>query len=243
MKNYFNISIDEKKIPTHIGIILDGNRRWARKNNLDVNLGHLVGYRTLRERLFDFFELGIRYLTIYALSLENVRKRSKEEVEYIYKIMEKAVETVLKEPIITQEKVRIKILGRLELLPERVREKINKLVEFTKDNDKAFLNILIMYDGRAEIVDAIKEIINKGYSADEINEDLIKSHLYTKDFPEVDYIIRTGMEDGARISGFLLWDASYAEFKFRNEYWPEYSKEMMIEDLKDYITRNRRKGK
>lgn len=235
--------LDKNKLPLHIGLILDGNRRWARKNNLDVNLGHLVGYRTLRERLFDFFELGIRYLTIYALSLENVRKRSKEEVEYIYKIMEKAVETVLKEPIITQEKVRIKILGRLELLPERVREKINKLVEFTKDNDKAFLNILIMYDGRAEIVDAIKEIINKGYSADEINEDLIKSHLYTKDFPEVDYIIRTGMEDGARISGFLLWDASYAEFKFRNEYWPEYSKEMMIEDLKDYITRNRRKGK
>ncbi|MHA1194901.1 MAG: polyprenyl diphosphate synthase [Promethearchaeota archaeon] len=235
--------LDKNKLPLHVGLILDGNRRWARKNNLDVNLGHLVGYRTLRERLFDFFELGIRYLTIYALSLENVRKRSKEEVEYIYKIMEKAVETVLKEPIITQEKVRIKILGRLELLPERVREKINKLVEFTKDNDKAFLNILIMYDGRAEIVDAIKEIINKGYSADEINEDLIKSHLYTKDFPEVDYIIRTGMEDGARISGFLLWDASYAEFKFRNEYWPEYSKEMMIEDLKDYITRNRRKGK
>lgn len=235
--------LDKNKLPLHIGLILDGNRRWARKNNLDVNLGHLVGYRTLRERLFDFFELGIRYLTIYALSLENVRKRSKEEVEYIYKIMEKAVETVLKEPIITQEKVRIKILGRLELLPEKVREKINKLVEFTKDNDKAFLNILIMYDGRAEIVDAIKEIINKGYSADEINEDLIKSHLYTKDFPEVDYIIRTGMEDGARISGFLLWDASYAEFKFRNEYWPEYSKEMMIEDLKDYITRNRRKGK
>ena len=235
--------LDKNKLPLHVGLILDGNRRWARKNNLDVNLGHLVGYRTLRERLFDFFELGIRYLTIYALSLENVRKRSKEEVEYIYKIMEKAVETVLKEPIITQEKVRIKILGRLELLPEKVREKINKLVEFTKDNDKAFLNILIMYDGRAEIVDAIKEIINKGYSADEINEDLIKSHLYTKDFPEVDYIIRTGMEDGARISGFLLWDASYAEFKFRNEYWPEYSKEMMIEDLKDYITRNRRKGK
>ena len=100
-----------------------------------------------------------------------------------------------------------------------------------------------MYDGQEEIVDAVKEIIKSGVKIEEINRDTIKSHLYTRNFPEVDYIIRTGMEDGARISGFLLWDASYAEFKFRTELWPDYNKEMVIEDIQDYVNRNRRKGK
>jgi len=100
-----------------------------------------------------------------------------------------------------------------------------------------------MYDGQEEIVDAVKEIIKTGVKEEEINKKTIKKHLYTRNFPEVDYIIRTGMEDGARISGFLLWDASYAEFKFRADLWPDYSKEMVIEDLIDFSNRNRRKGK
>lgn len=100
-----------------------------------------------------------------------------------------------------------------------------------------------MYDGQEEIVDAVKEIIKSGAKIEDINRDMIKNHLYTRNFPEVDYIIRTGMEDGARISGFLLWDASYAEFKFRTELWPDYNKDMVIEDIQDYANRDRRKGK
>jgi len=100
-----------------------------------------------------------------------------------------------------------------------------------------------MYDGQEEIVDAVKEIIKSGVKIEDINRDMIKNHLYTRNFPEVDYIIRTGMEDGARISGFLLWDASYAEFKFRTELWPDYNKDMVIEDIQDYANRDRRKGK
>ena len=231
-----------ERLPTHVGLILDGNRRWARKNNLEEKLGHLVGYKTLRDRLFDFFQLGIRYVTVYALSLENVRKRTPEEVGYIHKIIMKAVDAVKKERVIRKEKVRINVIGRLSLLPADVREKIDELQEFTKLNDKAFLNICIMYDGQEEIVDAVKGMIKDKIDPESINREVVKSYLYTSEFPEADFIIRTGMKDGTRISGFLLWDSSYAEFKFRTELWPEYSKDLLVEDLHDYAKRNRRMG-
>jgi len=177
------------------------------------------------------------------LSLENLRKRSEEEIKFIFGIILDAVDAVVKEATVKEEKVNFNVIGRIYLLPEEVRNKIKELIDFTKDNDKNFINLCIMYDGQEEIVDAVKEIIKKGVKEEEINREVIKNHLYTRDFPEVDYIIRTGMEDGARISGFLLWDASYAEFKFRADLWPDYSKEMVIEDLIDFSNRNRRKGK
>jgi undecaprenyl diphosphate synthase len=213
------------------------------KHLLGANVGHLIGYRNLKERLFDFFEAGIHYLSIYALSLENLRKRSEEEIKYIFRIILDAVDSVVKEATVKEEKVNFNVIGRIYLLPKDVREKITELIEFTKENDQNFINLCIMYDGQEEIVDAVKEIIKNGIKEEDINRDIIKKHLYTQNFPEVDYIIRTGMEDGARISGFLLWDASYAEFKFRTDLWPDYNKEMVIEDLQDYVGRNRRKGK
>ena len=193
--------------------------------------------------MFDFFDAGIQYLSIYALSLENLKKRSKEEISYIFGIILDAVDAVIKEATVKEEKVNFNVIGRVHLLPEDVRIKTKELIEFTKENDQNFINLCIMYDGQEEIVDAVKEIIKNGVKAEDINRDVIKNHLYTRDFPEVDYIIRTGMDDGARISGFLLWDASYAEFKFRTDLWPDYSKEMVLEDLQDYANRNRRKGK
>jgi undecaprenyl diphosphate synthase len=213
------------------------------KNLLGANVGHLIGYQNLKERLFDFFDAGIHYLSIYALSLENLKKRSEEEIKYIFGIILDAVDAVVKEATVKEEKVNFNVIGRIYLLPDDVRIKINELIEFTKENDKNFINLCIMYDGQEEIVDAVKEIIKSGVKVEEINRDVVKKHLYTRRFPEVDYIIRTGMEDGARISGFLLWDASYAEFKFRTDLWPDYSKEMVIEDIQDYANRNRRKGK
>jgi len=208
-----------------------------------ANVGHLIGYQNLKERLFDFFEAGIHYLSIYALSLENLKKRSQEEIKYIFGIILDAVDAVVKEATVKEEKVNFNVIGRVYLLPKDVRIKINELIEFTKENDQNFINLCIMYDGQEEIVDAVKEIIKNGVKVEDVNRDVIKNHLYTRDFPEVDYIIRTGMNDGARISGFLLWDASYAEFKFRTDLWPDYSKEMVIEDIQDYANRNRRKGK
>lgn len=230
------------QLPKHIGLIVDGNRRWAKKRNLDVNFGHLIGYENLKKRLFDFFEAGIHYLSLYILSLENVKKRSSQELDYIYKIMVKAVDTVINESIVKEEKVRFNVIGRLSMLPPKARAKIQELIDFTKNHDQNFINLCIMYDGHEEIVDAVKSIINDGVKAENVNRDLIKKYLYTKNFPSLDYIIRTGMSDGARISGFLLWDSSYAEFKFREDLWPDYNKEMVIEDLEDYIKRNRRMG-
>jgi undecaprenyl diphosphate synthase len=231
------------KLPKHIGLIVDGNRRWAKKRNLNTNFGHLIGYENLKKRLFDFFDAGIHYLSLYILSLENVRKRKPDELDYIYKIMVKAVDTVINESIVKDEKVKFNVIGRISMLPDRPRKKIEELIEFTKDHDQNFINLCIMYDGHEEIVDAVKQIISNGVKPNDVNTDLIKEHLYTKNFPPLDYIIRTGMDDGARISGFLLWDSSYAEFKFRNELWPDYNKEMVIEDLEDYLRRNRRMGK
>ena len=177
------------------------------------------------------------------MSLENLRKRSESEIKYIFGIILDAIDAVVKEATVKEEEVNFNVIGRIYLLPKEVRDKIKELIDFTKDNNKNFINLCIMYDGQEEIVDAVKEIIKKGIKEEEINREVIKNHLYTRYFPEVDYIIRTGMEDSARISGFLLWDASYAEFKFRADLWPDYSKEMIIEDLKDFSKRVRRKGK
>jgi tritrans,polycis-undecaprenyl-diphosphate synthase [geranylgeranyl-diphosphate specific] len=238
-------SVYKGKLPKHVGLIVDGNRRWAKKRNLDINFGHLVGYENLKKRLFDFFDAGIHYLSLYLLSLENVKRRSPEELDYIYKIMIRAVDTVVNESIVKEEKVRFNIVGKLSILPVDVRIKLEELINFTKSHDQNFINLCIMYDGHEEIIDAIKKIIKDEINPEEINPNLVKSYLYDgrENFPDLDYIIRTGMEDGARISGFLLWDSSYAEFKFRNELWPDYNKEMVFEDLIDYTKRSRRMGK
>ncbi|MBD3229624.1 MAG: di-trans,poly-cis-decaprenylcistransferase [Candidatus Lokiarchaeota archaeon] len=233
----------EGNLPRHVGLILDGNRRWARKRNLNINMGHLAGYETLKRILFYLLELEIKYVSIYSLSAENVKKRSKDELDYIYHLMIRAFQEVSKEPKIKEEKVRINFIGKLELVPASVRKKLERISAFTKNYDKYHINFCVVYDGQEEIVQAVKNIINDDIPAKKIDKDLFKNYLYTKDFPELDYLIRTGMEDGARISGFLLWDSSYAEFRFRNNYWPEYDKEMLIEDMKEYMRRKRRMGK
>ena len=201
-----------------------------------------MGYENLKKRLFDFFDAGIHYLSLYLLSLENVKRRSSEELDYIYKIMVNAVDTVVNESIVKEEKVRFNIIGKLSMLPSDVRKKLEELIEFTVDHDQNFINLCIMYDGREEIVDALRGIINDGIDSKEITTELIKNYLWSNKFPPVDYIIRTGMDDGARISGFLLWDSSYAEFKFRNDLWPDYNKDMVLQDLIDYTQRSRRMG-
>jgi len=235
--------IPKDRLPKHIGLILDGNRRWAKRNLLNLNVGHLIGYENLKKRLFDFFEAGIHYLSIYALSLENVRKRQQQEIVYIFKIILDAVDSVVKEATVKEEKVKFNVIGRTYLLPIEVQEKIQELVDYTKEHNQNFINLCIMYDGQEEIVDAVKKMIQNDVKSEDVDRYLIKKYLYTHNFPEVDYVIRTGMEDGARISGFLLWDCSYAEFKFRKDLWPDYNREMIIEDLREFSVRNRRKGK
>lgn len=231
------------KLPVHIGIILDGNRRWIKRRGIkDTLKGHLVGYDTLKKIIRSSYDIGTKYLSVYALSTDNVAKRSKKEINYLFELLLKGIEEVFEEPLTFEKEVKIQIFGRTEDLPKEFQEKIKEIQDSTKNHDKYFLNLCIIYDGQEEIVDAVKKIIRKGIPANSISKEIIKQNLYTHNIPEADYIIRTGMEDGARISGFLLWDSSYAEFRFRKELWPDYNKDMLLEDLKEYIRRNRRKG-
>ena len=231
------------KLPVHLGIILDGNRRWIKRKGIrDTLKGHKAGYNTLKKIIYSSYDVGIKYLSIYALSTDNVAKRSKKEINYLFELLLRGIEDVFEEPLTFEKKVKIQVSGRIEDLPEEFQRKVNYIQESTKNHDKYFFNICILYDGQEEIVEAVKKIISKGIQHDKISKEIIKQNLYTHNIPEADYIIRTGMEDGARISGFLLWDSSYAEFRFRKELWPDYNEEMLLEDLKEYIKRNRRKG-
>ncbi|MHA2196022.1 MAG: polyprenyl diphosphate synthase [Promethearchaeota archaeon] len=160
---------EKGKLPKHIGLIIDGNRRWAKSRNLDVNFGHMVGYENLKKRLFDFFDAGIHYLSLYILSLENVKKRNSDELDYIYKIVIKAVDTVVNESIVKKEKVNFNVVGRVSMLPEDALKKINELIAFTVDHDQNFINLCIMYDGQEEIVDAVKGIINDDIKPEDID--------------------------------------------------------------------------
>ena len=231
------------KLPVHLGVILDGNRRWIKRQGIrDTFKGHLVGYSTLKKIILSSYDCGIKYLSIYALSTDNVAKRSKKEINYLFELLLKGIEEVFNEPLTFEKEVKIQVFGHIEDLPQEFQEKIKEIQESTKNHSKYFLNMCIIYDGQEEIVDAVKKIIHKGIHPDKISKEVIKQNLYTHNIPEADYIIRTGMEDGARISGFLLWDSSYAEFRFRDELWPDYNEDMLLEDLKEYVRRNRRMG-
>ncbi len=234
----------QEQLPVHLGLILDGNRRWIKRQGFkDVTKGHMAGYKTLKSILYPIFEAGIHYLSVYALSNENIRNRTEQEIKFLFKLIIRGVKDVLSEPLIEEKRVRVRLIGRLHELPEEIQREIEKMNKATEKFNENFINFCVVYNGQDEIVDAARKIVKSGLSFDEITRETIKQNLYTHDFPELDYVIRTGMEDGARISGFLLWDSSYAEFKFRNDLWPDYNNEMLLEDLKDYLTRNRRKGK
>ena len=234
----------EDRIPLHVGLILDGNRRWIRRQGInDPTQGHLAGYKTLKKILYPFFEVGVKYLSVYALSSENVRKRSDTELNFLFKLILKGVQDVLEEPLIHEKKVRVRLIGHLNELDTDTQNAIKHMNNVTAEYNDCFINFCVLYDGQEELVDAMKKIQLKQISPPEISKQTIKENLYTAEFPELDYIIRTGMDDGARISGFLLWDSSYAEFRFRNELWPDYNEGMVLEDIKEFIRRNRRKGK
>jgi len=203
-------------------------------------IGHTKGYETITKILRHAVRIGIKYLSVYALSIKNL-ERNEREVKHLFKLLEKGLKDIANDEEIVGREVKINVLGRTELLPKGLQEGIKAIEDKTRNHDKHFLNLCIAYDGQDEIVDAVKKIVEDG--AGPISKKLIKSHLYTKDSPAVDLIIRTGMGDGARISGFLLWDASYAEFIFRNEYWPDYTEQMFEQDLEEYASRMRRFGK
>ncbi|MBR9679287.1 MAG: di-trans,poly-cis-decaprenylcistransferase [Nanoarchaeota archaeon] len=225
-------------LPEHVGIIIDGNRRWAQSRNKHPWDGHKVGGEALGRILEHADKKGIKNITIYIWSLKNNAGRSAEEKKQIFKLILKWIKDLLKES--KKRKTRIRFLGRWEEATE-IKKELEKTMEQTKNYTEKNLNFCFMYDGQAEIIDACNKAMKEGLEG--ITIETFKEHLYTKDLPPLDLIIRTGMEDGCRLSGFMLWDASYAELIFHNTLWPDYSKEQLNEDLEEFSKRNRRFGK
>jgi undecaprenyl diphosphate synthase len=229
----------KKIIPHHLGIIIDGNRRWARERRLPTFEGHRRGLEKLKEVGKWCKEKGVKILTIYAFSTENWN-RSKEEVSYLMKLLKRAFS---KKEIkwLNKEGIKLQVIGQRERLPESLQQAIREAEVLTKNNQEGILNLAISYGGRAEICQAVQNIFESNEPPHKITEDFVSKNLWTADLPDLDLIIRTGGEQ--RISNFLLWRAAYAEFYFSKKYWPAFTEKDLDEALADYAQRQRRFGK
>jgi tritrans,polycis-undecaprenyl-diphosphate synthase [geranylgeranyl-diphosphate specific] len=241
-----NSQIEGGPIPSHIGIILDGNRRWAQNHSLTVDLGHTQGADVV-ERLLDWcHEIGIKSITLYVLSTENLL-RSSEEVAELYRLIEERLKRLLTDGRIYRYKVRVKGIGKFDLLPASMRDIFAEVERKTADFDGHFLNIAVAYGGRTEITDSVRDIaeeVKKGNLAPEdITEETISRRLYTSHLPnpEPDLIIRTSGEE--RMSGFLLWQGAYSELVFLDVYWPAFRKIDLLRAVRTYQRRQRRLGR
>lgn len=229
-------------LPRHVAIIMDGNGRWAKKNKLKIALGHRTGVEALRGIIRESSDLGIEALSIYAFSTENWG-RSQEEVGALMQLLLEFFSSEIDE--LDEKKVAIRILGDKSGLPQKQREAVQSAEERTKDNTGLKLNIALNYGGRAEIVGAVKEIsslVQMGkLSLEDVTEETVAAHLYTRGLPDVDLLIRTSGE--MRLSNFLLFQCAYAEFLFPEALWPDFNVKHYHEALKTYMERDRRFGK
>lgn len=225
----------------HIGIIMDGNRRWAKKSNLPLMQGHKKGYEVFKEITeYAFKEKNIKALTYFAFSTENWN-RSKGEVAYMMKIFDRAFDEVKKmEKENEKYKTQLRFIGNLKKFPEKMQKKMLEIMEKTKHHKDHHLNIALSYGGRDELIRAFKKIAEKKISADKINEKLISDYLDTAGIKDPDLIIRTSGEQ--RLSGFLTWQNVYSEIYFSEKFWPEFSKKDFDEAIRWFKNRSRRFG-
>lgn len=229
----------QKNIPYHLGIIIDGNRRWAKERGMPTLEGHRAGYNKLKEVAKWCQSKGVKILTIFAFSTENWH-RSKAEVNYLMDLLSQAFsEKELR--IFNKQGTRLNIIGQKEKLSRKLQELVNKAEEQTKNNKKGILNLAISYGGRQEIIEAIKKIIKKKIKPEQITEKLISENLWTQGLPDPDLIIRTSGE--LRTSGFLTWQGVYSELYFCQKYWPDFSEKDLEKAFLDYKNRQRRYGK
>lgn len=232
--------INMQALPEHVAIIMDGNRRWAKKNNLNTPQGHKEGAENLKRIAKFANKIGIKYLTVYAFSTENW-KRSQEEVGAIMKLLKFYLLDFFNW---SDENIKINVLGRIAELPKDLKDQIHKIEEKTKNNTGLVLNICFNYGGRDEIVTATKNIAQKvldgELNIEDINERLFSDYLYTANQPDPDLLIRTSGEE--RISNFLPWQISYSEFVFTDKFWPEYNEQEFLNSIQIYQKRTRRFG-
>ena len=238
--------IQSGEMPKHIAIILDGNRRWAKRNLIMKIDGHFRGADAV-EKLLDWCEeLNIKIITLYVLSAENLNRKD-DELDYLYDLINERLHKLYNDPRIHKNRMKVKAIGSIELLPDFLREILNKLEETTKNYDDHYLNIAIAYGGQNELVDAIKKIGSRikdgSLDVDQIDKEVIESSLYTSHLPQAspDMILRTSGEK--RLSGFLLWQSAYSELVFMDVYWPEFRKIDLMRAIRTFQKRGRRLGK
>ena len=234
-------NINLENLPKHIAIILDGNRRWAKARGLTTKEGHTEGFDNL-ERIAKYAdEIGIKYLTVYAFSTENW-KRSQEEVSWLMNIFKTNIDRYLQR--LDNGNIKIRIIGEKSNVPKELVQRIEKIMKKTENNQGMVLNIAFNYGGRAELVNATKQIAQKvkdgTINLEDITEQMISDNLYTAGQPDPDLLIRTSHE--LRTSNFLPWQLTYTEFYFPEKNWPEFTNEDLIEAIKVYQGRNRRFG-
>ena len=227
-------------VPNHVGIIMDGNGRWAKERGMVRTMGHKSAIKTLKELCLHMADIGIKYASLYAFSTENF-KRDKNEVDFL---MDLFMDSFRREfSFLKERNVRVVFSGRREPLPLKVLEAMDQIVDETKDNNELVLNICINYGSHAELVDTTKKICEKvqrgELSIDEINEELIQKNLY-QDLPPLDFVIRTSGE--LRLSNFMMYQASYAEFYFPKVYFPDFTVEEFDKAMEEFNHRNRRFG-
>jgi undecaprenyl diphosphate synthase len=225
-------------LPTHVGIILDGNRRWAKARGLKTIEGHKEGAEVFKKISLAAFEKGVSYFSAFVFSTENWQ-RAKEEVSFLMKLVVRAVELHLDE--FHQKNIKIVVVGSLENIPKTVLKAIERTEQKTSANTGGTLALCFNYGGRQEIVDAARQIVHAGVQESEITEQLLQQHMYQPQLPDLDLLIRTSGEQ--RTSGFMLWRAAYAEFSFVPTMWPDFTVQDLENCLHDYSERQRRFGK
>ena len=236
--------LSKNELPKHIGLIHDGHRRYARRENLlSYEVSYKIGMVRFKECLSWCDELGIDYVTSWLLSKENL-SRPEEELEPYFIVRHELFEELIIDDLV--DNFKIQFIGSIDLLPDYLKETINKLQEVRAGGEKT-ITIALGYGGRQEILDAIKSLVLENKEKDleelveEINDEQIREHLYLPDAPDIDLIIRTSGE--SRLSGFLLWQSAYSEFVFQDVYWPEFRKIDFLRCLREYVQRERRFGK
>jgi undecaprenyl diphosphate synthase len=235
-------SINKDNLPKHLAIIMDGNGRWAKQKGLLRAFGHENGTKSVRTVVETSAKLGIENLTLYAFSTENWN-RPKLEVDLLMELLINSLKNELK--TLQENDIRLNSIGNLDLLPKSAQKKLQEVIENTKSNSRMVLTLALSYGSREELINAVKNISNKVknniISVDKIDESIINQHLYTRDLPEVDLLIRTSGEH--RISNFLLWQIAYSELYFTDVLWPDFKEDDLYEAIISYQKRERRFGK
>jgi len=227
-------------VPNHLGLIIDGNRRWAKREGKPSLYGHMKGFKNLEVIGDAALKQGVKVLSVYIFSTENWN-RSREEIEYLMDMLVTTIIVKKKIDALNKQGIRVRFLGSRGKLSDKVLAAIDKAEAVTQHNTKGTLAFCFNFGGHLEITDAVKDIIDSGIKSEDVDEELVSKYLYAPDLPPIDFIIRTSGEK--RLSNFMLWRAAYSELYFTDKYWPEFSVEDLDEALEEYAKRQRRFGK